>query len=60
MAKKQNHIIKSLKAVRGLDRLAHFENGGTLIEWMGGPHLITNDKKKSKNKNACRGNQRYN
>lgn len=52
-------IMKSIKAARGLERAAHFANGGTLVEWMGGPHLIVKDKKKAKNKKACRGPQRY-
>jgi len=55
----KNHIIKSIKAVRGLDRAEHFANGGTLVEWMGGPHLIVKDKKKFQNKKACRGQMRY-
>lgn len=52
---KKRFIIKSIKAARGLDRAAHFAKGGTLVSWMGGPHLITKDKKKFKNKKACRG-----
>jgi len=55
MAKKTDHRIKTLKAIRGIDRKAFFAEGGTLTEWMGGPHLITKDRKKSKSKNACRG-----
>lgn len=55
----KNDIMKSVKAARGLDRAAHFANGGTLVEWMGGPRLIIKDKKKFKNKKACRGQQRY-
>ena len=58
MATKKD-IIKSIKTARGLDRAAHFANGGTLVEWMGGPHLIVKDKKKFQNKKACRGQQRY-
>jgi hypothetical protein len=58
MANKKD-IMRSIKAARGLDRAAHFEKGGTLVEWMGGPHLIVKDKKKFKNKKACRGQQRY-
>ena len=58
MATKKD-IIKSIKAVRGLDRATHFANGGTLVEWMGGPRLIVKDKKKFQNKKACRGQTRY-
>jgi hypothetical protein len=43
MSKKQR---KYLKAIRGLDRTRHFSEGGTLVEWMGGPHTVTKNKKK--------------
>jgi hypothetical protein len=52
-------IIKSIKAARGLDREAHFAKGGTLVSWMGGPRLIVKDKKKFRNKKACRGQMRH-
>jgi hypothetical protein len=51
--------MKSIKAARGLDRADHFANGGTMIDWMGGPHLIVKNKKKTQNKKACRGQVRY-
>ena len=43
MSKEQ---IKHLKAIRGLDRARHFAEGGTLVQWMGGPHTVTKNKKK--------------
>lgn len=52
---KKNNIIRNVKAARGLDRAAHFANGGTLLEWMGGPRLVTADRKKKASKKACRG-----
>lgn len=55
----KKQILRDIKAIRGIDRKAHFEGGGTMIEWMGGPRLIEKDKKKFKNKNACRGQKRY-
>jgi hypothetical protein len=55
----KNEIMKSIKAARGLDRADHFANGGTMIDWMGGPHLIVKNKKKTQNKKACRGQVRY-
>lgn len=50
----KSNIMKSVKAARGLDRARHFESGGTLVEWMGGPRLVVKDKKKLKNKKRCR------
>ena len=47
-------ILDHIKAQRGLDRVAHFATGGTLTDWMGGPRLIEEDKKKKNNKNWCR------
>ena len=44
MTKKQK--IKALKAARGVERKNHFENGGTLVEWRGGTHTVTRNKKK--------------
>ena len=43
MSKKQR---KHLEAIRGLDRTRHFAEGGTLIQWMGGPHTVTKNKKR--------------
>lgn len=56
MTKKQKQqILKSLAGSRGIERKQHFANGGSVSDWMGGPHLVTKNKKKAKNKKACRG-----
>ena len=39
-------VLKSVKAQRDLDRKRHFEEGGTLIEWMGGPRLVQRNQKR--------------
>ena len=39
-------MLKRIKAVRGIERKRHFENGGTLIEWRGGTRTVTKNKKK--------------
>ncbi len=46
MTKKQKAALKILKAARGLERKAHFANGGTLVEWRGGTRTVTRNKKK--------------
>ncbi len=56
-ARKQR--LKMLAGARGAERKAFFENGGSMVQWMGGPHLVVQDKKKAKNKRACRGKVRY-
>jgi hypothetical protein len=57
---KQNRAnqIRTLKAVRGIDRDHHFKSGGSLVSWRGGTRTVTADRKKKKNKNACRGKWR--
>ena len=50
--------LDSLKAIRGIDRARHFKNGGTLVDWKGGPHTVRVDRKKQQNKTACRGKVR--
>ncbi len=50
--------LRTLKAVRGVDRKRHFENGGSLVSWRGGTRTVTADRKKKKNKHACRGKWR--
>ena len=55
MKKKNSEQIRRLKAVRGLDRQRHFESGGDLVSWRGGTRTVTVDRKKQKNKKACRG-----
>jgi hypothetical protein len=55
MTKEQcNTQLKSLKAVRGLDREKHFESGGDLVSWRGGTRTVTIDRKKRQNKRKCR------
>ena len=56
MAKrKKNPALKAVKATRGIERATHFENGGDLVSWRGGPHTVRVDRKKQQNKRACRG-----
>ena len=57
--KAQKQQLKMLAAARGIDRKEFFKNGGSMVQWMGGPHLVVQDKKKAKNKRACRGKVRY-
>lgn len=37
--------LKTLRAVRSIERSEHFAQGGTLIKWMGGARTITRNKK---------------
>lgn len=46
--------LKHLRVQAGLDRKEFFENGGELSQWRGRKQVIP-DKKKAKNKKACRG-----
>lgn len=56
MTKKQRKAqLKVLKAVAGVERKRHFENGGSLVAWRGGTRTVTVDRRKKKNKRACRG-----
>jgi len=55
MKKKTNNTqLKTIKAVRGLHRKRHFEEGGDLVTWRGGTRTITTDQKKKRNKSKCR------
>lgn len=45
--------IKHLKAIRGLERRAHFEAGGTLEGWLG-RHNVEVDRMKETDRIACR------
>ena len=54
MKKQKQQMLKRIKAVRGIERKRHFENGGTLIEWRGGTRTVTKNKKKEASKQACR------
>ena len=59
MTKKERKIqIRMLKAVRGVEREQHFENGGDLVSWRGGTRTVTVDRKKQNNKRRCRGKVR--
>jgi hypothetical protein len=51
---KKNIQLKKIKAIRGLDRKRHFEEGGSLVSWRGGTRTITTDRKKRDNKKKCR------
>ncbi len=55
MAKKNKEQIRRLKAIRGVERQRHFEEGGSLVSWRGGTRTVTVDRKKARNKRACRG-----
>ena len=63
MTKKQKQerkqMLNMMAGARGIERKEFFANGGTLTDWMGGPRLVVADKKKKKNKRACRGRVRY-
>ena len=55
MTKKQRkQQLKTLRDIRGIDRKAHFESGGSLVSWRGGTRTVTVDRKKKRNKNLCR------
>ena len=53
--RRQAKQLEQLSRIRGEERKQHFANGGTLHDWRGGLHLVTEDKKKRNNKKACRG-----
>ena len=50
--------LEQLARIRGQERKKHFEEGGTLVEWRGGARTVTIDRKKQRNKRACRGKVR--
>ena len=55
---KKNKAQKTLaliKGARGEERKAHFEGGGTLIEWRGGPRTVTRNRKKYTRKSKHKG-----
>jgi hypothetical protein len=55
MAKKNKKQKWSpIQAAKAAARLAHFANGGTLAQWRGSARTFT-DRRKQKNKTACRG-----
>jgi len=56
MTKQERKIqLKALKAIRGLERKKHFENGGSLVAWRGGTRTVEIDRRKQHDKKACRG-----
>ena len=48
-----NRVLDSLRAIRGLDRAAHFEAGGTPADWRG-EHDVRPDRVKEGSRQACR------
>jgi len=54
MKKQNKQMLQRLKAVRGIERKRHFDNGGSLVEWRGGTRTVTKNKKKEASKLACR------
>ena len=54
-SRRRQRQLEELARIRGAERKLHFEEGGTLHEWRGGLHTVTANKKKSRNKRACRG-----
>jgi len=48
-------IVSTVKAQRGLDRERFFKEGGTLVEWMGGPNTKTRNMRAWENKRRARG-----
>ena len=54
MRKNNSTQLKNIKAIRGLDRKRHFDEGGDLVSWRGGTRTVTVDRKKKRNKRKCR------
>ena len=54
MKKQNKQMLQRLKAVRGIERKRHFDNGGSLVQWRGGTRTVTKYKKKEASKQACR------
>jgi len=53
-SERDQRALDNVRAQRGLDRKAFFENGGEMARWRG-LHLVQRDRKKTQNKKACRG-----
>ena len=49
--------LKTLKAVRSIERSEHFARGGTLTEWMGGARTVTRNKKQYSRKGKSKWRQ---
>lgn len=45
--------LKDMRAIRALDRQAHFESGGTLEAWLG-RHMVEVDRLREERRRACR------
>ena len=54
-SRRRQKQLEQLARIRGAERKLHFEEGGTVHEWRGGLHTVTANKKKKRNKRACRG-----
>ena len=52
MKKQNKQMLQRLKAVRGIERKRHFDNGGSLVQWRGGTRTVTKNKKKEASKQA--------
>jgi len=47
------NILNALARIRGIERINHFADGGTVAQWRGKCQVQV-DKKKKNNKRACR------
>ena len=54
---RRNQTVSHVKAQRGLDRQRFLEENGDMKQWRP-PRIVVPDKRKAKNKRACRGNWR--
>lgn len=54
---RKNQTVAHVKAQRGLDRQRFLEENGDMKQWRP-PRIVVPDKRKVKNKRACRGNWR--
>jgi len=54
-SRRRQKQLEQLAQIRGAERQLHFDNGGSLHDWRGGLHTVTSNKKKKRNKRACRG-----
>jgi hypothetical protein len=48
-------VLRDAAALAGLERQAHFEGGGSLVAWKGGPRNVTKNRKRVSSQRACRG-----
>lgn len=56
MSRKKDHRMDFIKGVRGEDRKAYFSQpGATAADWLGGRKKVHTDRRKQRNKKACRG-----